>query len=168
MLVAAMNPCPCGNFGSTKPCVCAPHTVERYLSRISGPLLDRIDLHVEVATVDYNSLAASKPGESSAAIRARVLQAREVQRARYAESGIRCNALLPASRLEQVCVMTDSARNALRRAFEGLGLSARAYGKVLKVARTIADLEGAQTIDAPHIAEAVQYRALDKKYWLRG
>ncbi len=168
MLVAAMNPCPCGNFGSAKPCGCAAHAVERYLSRVSGPLLDRIDLHIEVGAVDYDSISAARAGESSATIRERVLKAREIQRARYAGSDVRCNAKLPASALDEVCAMTDGAQVAVKRAFEGLGLSARAYGKVLKVARTIADLADAPVIDTVHIAEAVQYRALDKKYWLRG
>ncbi len=168
MLVAAMNPCPCGNFGSAKPCTCAPHAVEKYLSRVSGPLLDRIDLHIEVAAVDYNSIAASAPGESSAAIRSRVVRARALQKERYAAYGVGYNAKLPAGLLDEMCAMSEAAQGALKRAFEGLGLSARAYDKVRKVARTIADLAGSPRIEAAHIAEAVQYRALDKKYWLRG
>ena len=168
MLVAAMNPCPCGNFGSpVKKCTCAPYAVERYLGRISGPLLDRIDLHVEVAAVDYESLADKAPGESSEAIRARVVAARALQEARYAGTGVRCNAKLTPALTAQFCTMTPRAEQMLRRAFDSLGLSARAYDKVLRVARTIADLSGGDVIDALHIAEAVQYRALDQKYWLR-
>ena len=168
MLVAAMNPCPCGNFGNpAKPCACAPHAVERYLGRISGPLLDRIDLHVEVTAVEYEELTGSERGESSAEIRARVIAARERQERRRPAVGARCNAKLSAAALDEVCDMTSRAEALLRRAFDALGFSARAYDKVRRVARTIADLEGAQAVDAPHVAEAVQFRALDKKYWMR-
>ncbi len=168
MLVAAMNPCPCGNFGSpTKTCSCAPYAVERYLSKISGPLLDRLDLHVEVAAVDYDAIAGSARGESSADIRARVVTARNLQHARFAQSNITCNAKIPPAMMQQTCRMTPQGETTLKRAFERMGLSARAYDKVLKVARTIADLAGENLIDTAHIAEAVQYRALDKKYWQR-
>lgn len=166
MLIAAMNPCPCGNYGSTnKPCSCTPYAVERYLSRISGPLLDRIDLHVEVASVDYDAISASAKSESSADIRKRVAAAREIQQIRFGDSGVACNAKIPSSMMKAVCRMTEKGEAILKRAFENLGLSARAYDKVLKVSRTIADLAGSEIIDAQHIAEAVQYRALDKKYW---
>ncbi len=168
MLVAAMNPCPCGNFGSTtRQCTCTGNAVERYLGRISGPLLDRLDLHIEVPAVDYDSLSGPADGESSADIRARVTAARELQSARYASRGFLCNAHIPPSFIDEACAMTSSAKTLVAKAFDTLGLSARAYSKVLKVARTIADLEGAALIDARHVAEAVQYRALDKKYWLR-
>ena len=168
MLVAAMNPCPCGNYGNpAKTCSCAPHAVERYLSRISGPLLDRIDLHVEVAAVDYDSISTPTRSESSSDIRNRIVAARETQHKRFGKSGVTCNAKLPPSMMKEVCKTTDKGEATLKRAFENLGLSARAYDKVLKVSRTIADLAGSEVIDSCHIAEAVQYRALDKKYWQR-
>ncbi|MEA4911235.1 MAG: YifB family Mg chelatase-like AAA ATPase [Oscillospiraceae bacterium] len=167
MLVAAMNPCPCGNYGSARPCTCSPTAVERYLSRISGPLLDRLDLHVEVASVDYEALADKAGGEGSAAIRKRVEAARARQRERYAGRDFSCNAQLPAAMSCDWCAMTPRGEATVKRAFETLGLSARAYDKVLKVARTIADLAGDDLLDAPHLAEAVQYRTLDKKYWRR-
>lgn len=168
MLVAAMNPCPCGNFGSpNKQCSCAPHAVERYLAKISGPLLDRIDLHVEVLPVDYDEISGKAQGEPSSAIRARVLRAREIQQKRYAGESFNCNAKIPSSKMAEVCKMTPEAEKTLKLAFERLSLSARAYDKVLKMARTIADLAEDDIIDRPHIAEAVQYRALDKKYWNR-
>lgn len=165
MLAAAMNPCPCGNFGSEKTCGCTDFAVERYLSRVSGPLLDRIDLHVEVAAVDYGAISDAAKGESSAEIRKRVERARAVQRGRCPDAP--CNARLSSAQTREVCRMTEKAERTLARAFETLGLSARAYDKVLRVARTAADLAGDELIDSGHIAEAVQYRALDKKYWLR-
>ena len=166
MLVAAMNPCPCGYYGHpTRPCHCSEAAVQRYLSKISGPLLDRIDLHIEVPPVDYDQLATVKKAESSADIRRRVNAARAVQQARYAGTGITSNARIPTSRLKEFCPLTDAANTLLKNAFERLGLSARAYDRLLKVARTIADLDGSQTIDAAHIAEAIQYRSLDRKYW---
>ena len=168
MLVAAMNPCRCGNFGSTvKPCTCSPGTVERYLSRVSGPLLDRLDLHVEVAEVKYNEISGAARGESSADIRLRVEKAREIQRERYEGRGFLTNALLPAAATAGACNLTEGAQRTIKAAFQNLGLSARAYDKVLRVSRTIADLEGAQRVDTYHVAEAVQFRALDKKYWTR-
>lgn len=166
MLVAAMNPCPCGYFGHpSKPCGCLPGAIDRYRQRVSGPLLDRIDLHVEVAPVGYDELAGAQNGECSRDIRARVLAARAVQLARYAGTGVRCNAQLPSRLLRQVCALEAPAAALLRAAFDRLGLSARAYDRVLKVARTIADLDGAAKIGAPHLAEALQYRSLDRKYW---
>ena len=168
-LVAAMNPCPCGFFGHpTKPCTCSKAAVSRYLSRVSGPLLDRFDLHVEVPPVEFESLASSEPAEPSSAIRARVDRAREVQNQRYEGAGVTCNARLPSALLHEVCVLTPAASGLLQRAFDRLGLSARAYDRILKVARTIADLDEADAIDTGHISEAVQYRSLDRKYWHAG
>jgi len=168
MLVAAMNPCPCGNFGNAaKQCTCAPNTVERYLSKISGPLLDRLDLHIEVASVDYGAMSDKARGESSRDIRNRVAAARKIQHERFSESGVACNAKIPPSMMGEACRTTEAGAATLKRAFENLGFSARAYDKVLKVSRTIADLSGDEAIDSGHIAEAVQYRALDKKYWQR-
>jgi len=168
MLVAAMNPCPCGNFGSeTKTCTCSGGVVERYLARISGPLLDRIDLHVEVLPVDYSAISDDVKGEASELVRARVLAARKVQELRFEGLGFNVNAKIPAAKMREFCAMTRDARATLKLAFERLGLSARAYDKVLKTSRTIADLAGDDIIDRAHVAEAVQYRALDKKYWTR-
>lgn len=168
MLVAAMNPCPCGYYGHpTHPCTCSPHMVDHYLSRVSGPLMDRIDLHIEVPPVEFSDLADREKSESSAEIRARVNRAREVQAARFRHTDITCNANIPASRLHEFCDTTEAAGKLLRKAFERFGLSARAYDRVLKVSRTIADLDFCDRIDSSHAAEAVQYRTLDRKYWLR-
>ena len=165
MLVCAMNPCPCGYYGHpTHPCTCSPGAVARYLSRVSGPLLDRMDLHVEVPPVDFGELT-SRGGEPSASIRARVEAARALQRGRYRGSGIACNARLTPSGLRRWCALTDDARSLLESAFRSMGLSARAYERVLKVARTIADLDHSDAIATAHVAEAVQYRGLDRKYW---
>lgn len=166
MLVCAMNPCPCGYYGHpTKKCICTPAAVAKYLSRISGPLLDRLDLHVEVPPVEFGELAGPKGGEPSEAIRARVEKTRLLQQERYRGTGISCNARLTPAMLRAHCRMTADARRLLGGAFESMGLSARAYDRILKVARTIADLDGAGQIGAPHVAEAVQYRSLDRKYW---
>ena len=166
MLVAAMNPCPCGYFGHpTRACSCTPYAIERYLQRISGPLLDRIDLHVEVAPVEYADLARETGGEGSAEILKRVLAARAVQSERYAGTGVSCNARLPSAMLRGICRLSPDADRLLRAAFERMGLSARAYDRVLKVSRTIADLAGSERIEAEHISESVQYRNLDRKYW---
>ncbi len=166
MLVAAMNPCPCGYFGHpTRRCTCTPAAQQNYLSRISGPLLDRIDIHMEVPPVGYDKLSAPQKGESSAAIRERVNRARTVQQKRYAGSGILSNARIPSGQLKEICPMTAAASDMMRKAFEAMGLSARAYDRLLKVSRTIADLEDSAVIDAPHMAEALQYRSLDRKYW---
>lgn len=166
MLVAAMNPCPCGYFGHpSRECTCSPAAASRYLARVSGPLLDRIDLHIEVPPVQFDELAARKPGESSAAIRERVNAARAVQQQRYAGTGIGSNARIPAGKLRTYCPLSGEAQGLLRAAFERLGLSARGYDRVLKVARTIADLDGGGDILPAHVAEAVQYRSLDRKYW---
>ena len=167
MLVAAMNPCPCGYFGHpTHPCLCSPHAVERYLGKVSGPLLDRIDLHIEVPAVAFEELSSSKREEPSAQIRQRVNAARDLQHQRLEGLPITCNADIPAAQLQELCQTTEAANRLLQRAFEVFGFSARTYGRVLKVARTIADLEGSEKIDTSHAAEAVQYRTLDRKYWL--
>ncbi|NCC06473.1 MAG: ATP-binding protein [Clostridia bacterium] len=168
MFIAAMNPCPCGYFGHpTRQCSCTQVAIDRYLQRISGPLLDRIDVHVEVSPVDYDEISGEIGGECSADILRRVLKAREIQTKRYEAMGldITSNAELPSNVLRTVCKHTPAAAKMLKGAFESMGLSARAYDKVLKVSRTIADLEGAKIIDIQHISEAIQYRSLDRKYW---
>lgn len=168
MLIAAMNPCPCGYFGHpTRPCTCSANAVSKYLSRVSGPLLDRLDLHVEVPPVEFDALDSDEPAESSSVIKARVNAARKIQSERYKNTGITCNARLTPALLHDACGMTDSARSLLKRAFESTGLSARAYDRILKVSRTIADLDGSELIQSCHTAEAVQYRTLDRKYWLK-
>ncbi len=166
MLVAAMNPCPCGYYGHpTRECTCPPQSVKRYLSRISGPLLDRFDLHVEVPPVGYTDLNAGTPAESSAAIRARVNTARQVQAERYAGTHVHTNAQLTPALLRRHCALSDDAKILMQNAFDRLGLSARAYDRLLKVARTIADLDGSEVLRIDHLSEAIQYRSLDRKYW---
>lgn len=166
MLVAAMNPCPCGFFGHpTHECICQPAAVRKYLNRISGPMLDRIDLHVEVPPVDYSDLSSAAPGESSAEIQKRVNRARRLQIERYAGTGITCNAHLTSSMLKKYCVMDDEAQKYLKLSFERLGMSARTYDRILKVARTIADLSNEEIIKKEHIFSAISFRTLDKKYW---
>ncbi len=165
-LVAAMNPCPCGFYGHpTKQCTCSQNTVHKYLSRVSGPMLDRIDLHVEVPPVEYASLNDKTPAESSSSILARVNQARRVQIERYRGTGVTCNARLTPALLRKYCILTDDAANYLKRSFDEIGLSARAYDRILKVARTIADLAGSEKIDKQHIFSAIRFRTLDRKYW---
>lgn len=166
MLVAAMNPCPCGYFGHpTHPCICSRKRVASYLNKVSGPLLDRIDLHVEVMPVNYEQLASPLKEESSAAIKQRVAAAREIQQKRFAGTDISCNARIPPSLLAETCPLSVEAERTLRLVFEKLGLSGRAYDRILKVSRTIADLDGSEVIQMAHISEAVQYRSLDRKYW---
>ncbi|HEX5724481.1 MAG TPA: YifB family Mg chelatase-like AAA ATPase [Longimicrobiaceae bacterium] len=164
MLAAAMNPCPCGHYGdSQRRCTCAPPVVQRYLSRVSGPLLDRIDLHVEVPSVRYRDLADRRAGETSEAIRERVRRARELQRERFAaRPDIHANAHMAPRELRQFCRVGEGSDALLRTAITRLGLSARAYHRVLKIARTIADLEGAGEIGTSHVSEAIQYRSLDR------
>jgi magnesium chelatase family protein len=164
MLVAAMNPCPCGHHGDTqRRCTCAPQQVQRYLGRVSGPLLDRIDLHVEVPAVRYRDLSDRRTGEPSEAIRARVARAREVQRARFAgRAEVHANAHMTARDLREHCAIGDGGEALLRTAITRLGLSARAYHRVLKIARTIADLDGGGDITTAHVSEAIQYRSLDR------
>ena len=166
VLVCAMNPCPCGHYGSrTHECRCTPRQIQQYLNRVSGPLLDRIDLHIEVESVPVGDLTGKRGEEDSASIRARVEKARAVQRERYRGRAIACNARLDARTLNAFCPMTAAAEQLIKTAGERLGLSSRAYTRVIKVARTIADLAGSEKIDAAHVAEAVQYRSLDRKYW---
>lgn len=166
LLVAAMNPCPCGYYGHpSKPCTCSQNAVHKYLNRISGPLLDRIDLHIEVPPVDYKSLADKSTGETSTQIRERVNKARRMQIERYNGTGITCNAHLTPSLLRKHCVMTDEANAYLNKSFDALGLSARAYDRILKVARTVADLAGNKVIQKENIGTALRFRSLDRKYW---
>ena len=166
VLVCSMNPCPCGHLGSrTQQCRCTPNEIRRYLNRISGPLLDRIDMHIEVESIPAEKLSETGLSEDSASIRARVVKAREVQLARYSDIGIHANAELNARTLAWACRMTPAAQALLLASTERLKLSNRAYTRILKVARTIADLDGCEIIDEAQIAEAVQYRALDRKYW---
>ena len=163
MLVAAMNPCPCGRLGDApRACSCTALQVQRYRSRVSGPLLDRIDIQMEVPAISYKDLADRNPGESSAAIRARVVAARDRQLARFHRRPIFCNAQMTARDLRRYCAPDAAAERLLETAMAKLGLSARAYTRVLKVARTIADLAGEDGITAAHAAEAIRYRSLDR------
>lgn len=167
MLVAAMNPCPCGYYNHpTKECTCKPGQVETYLSRISGPLLDRIDLHIETFPLSYEELAQKKPGENSTEVRARVVKARMIQVQRFADvPGIHCNAQMTAKMIQKYCDLDDHCGQLLKNAMERLGLSARARDRILKVSRTIADLAGSENIMPEHLAEAIQYRSLDRDNW---
>jgi magnesium chelatase family protein len=166
MLVCAMNPCPCGFFGHpTKKCTCPSGAPARYLAKVSGPLLDRLDIHIEVPAVDYDELASKEKGEPSSAIKARVNAARKIQQQRFETSPTTCNAKMSSAETRRYCNLTDEASALLRDSFERLGLSARAYDKVLRVARTVADLDSSGIINSEHIMEAVQYRSLDRKFW---
>ena len=168
MLVASMNPCPCGYYNHPeKECVCAPGVVQRYLSKVSGPLLDRIDLHVEVVPVSFDEMTASnRKMETSTDIRERVVKARERQTERFkSRSDVYCNAMMPSNMVKDICEINDAGRTLLKTAMERLGLSARAYDRILKVSRTIADLAGTDEIKIEHLAEAIQYRSLDREGW---
>ncbi|MBQ7542555.1 MAG: YifB family Mg chelatase-like AAA ATPase [Clostridia bacterium] len=166
MLVAAMNPCPCGFFGHpTRECTCPAGAAARYLARVSGPVLDRLDIHIEVPPVDFKKLADTEKSECSADIRQRVNAARKRQQQRLSGTGVACNGQMNAAMTQEFCRPSKSALQLLERAFENLGLSARAFDKILRVARTVADLEGSDTIEFPHVAEAIQYRSLDRKFW---
>ena len=167
MLVASMNPCPCGYHNHPeKDCVCAPGVVQKYLNKISGPLLDRIDIHVEVTPVPINELTEERTGEKSEVVRERVITARNVQNERFKESaGVHANAQMSSKLLKEVCAIDDAGRQLLKTAADRLGLSARAFDRILKVSRTIADLEGAGSITSQHLAEAIQYRSLDRDSW---
>ena len=169
MLIGAMNPCPCGYYGHpTRKCICSMKKVTSYLSKISGPLLDRFDLHIDVAPVAYGDLSARTSEESSADIRRRVMAARAIQEERFRGTSITCNALITPNRLQKMCPMDDGAETMMKDVFDKLGLSARAYDRILKVARTIADLNSCEVISRRHVAAAVQYRSLDRKYWQNG
>ncbi len=167
MLVASMNPCPCGYYNHpAKECVCGPGVVQRYLSKISGPLLDRIDLHVEVVPVSFDEMIAKRKTETSAEVRERVVKARQIQGERFKDQqSIYCNAMMPSNMVKEVCEITDAGRTLLKTAMERLGLSARAYDRILKVSRTIADLAASPDIKIEHLAEAIQYRSLDRQGW---
>ncbi|MBQ8183586.1 MAG: YifB family Mg chelatase-like AAA ATPase [Clostridia bacterium] len=166
MLICAMNPCPCGYYGHpTRSCSCPNGAPARYLSKVSGPLLDRLDIHIEVPPVDYAQLSESESGEPSAAIRERVNAARKIQLERFKGTGISCNAKMTSALTRKYCVLTPDAAKILEQSFERLGLSARAYDKILKIARTVADLDNSVSIETRHILEAIQYRALDRKFW---
>jgi len=166
MLVAAMNPCPCGYYTDpTRPCHCTPREIKNYLSRISGPLLDRIDIHIEVPAVAYTQLKSTREGTSSDTMRREVERARAVQRNRYRRAKQRTNGRLTTRQIRKHCVLAEDAEKLLAAAMSEFRFSARAYNKILKLARTIADLDGAETIDATHVSEAVQYRTLDRDVW---
>lgn len=166
MLIAAMNPCPCGYYNHpTRECTCNQMAVNRYLNRVSGPLLDRIDIHIEVPPVDYDELTSKDGEETSEQIRKRVNAARKLQLERYKGTSITSNARMTPEQFEKYCHLDDSANNLLKRVFDTLSLTARAYDRILKVARTIADIEQSETIGSQHISEAIQYRTLDRKYW---
>ncbi|MDX9883487.1 MAG: YifB family Mg chelatase-like AAA ATPase [Prolixibacteraceae bacterium] len=167
MLVASMNPCPCGYYNHpTKDCVCAPGVVQKYLNRISGPLLDRIDIHLEVVPVPFNKLSEEGQSEPSISIRERVINARQVQSARFAEShSVYCNAQMSSKMIREYVQLDETGNTLLKNAMEKLGLSARAYDRILRVSRTIADLEGSTSVQPHHLSEAIQYRSLDRESW---
>lgn len=167
MFVASMNPCPCGYYGDpTHHCVCTPGQIQRYMNKISGPLLDRIDIQCEISPVPFKDISKAAPGEPSARIRERVIRAREIQAERFKDfKGIHCNAQMTERMIHQFAEPTEEGINLLRMAMEKLSLSARAYNRILKVARTIADLAGSQQVEPQHLAEAIGYRTLDRGDW---
>ncbi len=167
MLVASMNPCPCGYYNHPeKECVCGPGVVQKYLNKVSGPLLDRIDIHVEVTPVAFSELTAKRISEKSELVRNRVVNARDIQLKRFEEiEEVHCNAQMSPKMLQRICTINEAGSTLLKRAMERLGLSARAYDRILKVARTIADLAGSESIETEHLAEAIQYRSLDREGW---
>ena len=168
MLVASMNPCPCGyHHHPTHQCSCTPGQIQRYLNKISGPLLDRIDMHVEVESVPFEAISKAPKGESSATIRERVIKARNIQENRFLGiKGIHCNAQMTSKLLQKFAALDDTSMQRLRTAMQKLNLSARAYDRILKVARTIADLDGSESILSHHISEAIGYRSLDRENWI--
>ena len=166
MLIASMNPCKCGYYGTDESkCTCSEQSINKYLSKVSGPLLDRIDLHIEVKPVKYKNLDSHEKGETSKQIKERVDRARNIQLNRYKDFNIYTNGELSHNLIERFCVIDENGKQLLKKAFNNLGLSARAYDKILKISRTIADLDGEENIMPNHIAEAIQYRSLDRKYW---
>jgi magnesium chelatase family protein len=167
MMIAAMNPCPCGYYNHPEmDCVCGPGIVQKYLNKISGPMLDRIDIHVEVVPVPFRELTESRVSEKSEHVRERVVKARKIQEDRYAESkGIHCNAQMSSKLLRNICKVDETGQTMLKNAMEKLSLSARAYDRILKVSRTIADLDGSPDIKTEHLAEAIHYRSLDRESW---
>lgn len=168
VLIAAMNPCPCGFLGSPRhSCKCSPMQIDRYLGKVSGPLLDRIDLHIEVPAVPFDELSSRAEGTSSATMRAQVKEVRAVQRARFGEGSITLNGRMSSRLVREHCVLDSEAQKVLKAAMEALSLSARAHDRILRVARTIADLDRSLTVKAPHVVEAISYRTLDRKLWQR-
>ncbi len=167
MLVASMNPCPCGYFGSQRECKCSPMQIQRYVGKISGPLLDRIDIHIDVPAVNFKELRGRgvPVGDSSETIRARVIKAREIQLKRFAGDGVFSNSAMSPTQIRKFCALDSDSENLLERAMLKQGLSARAHDRILKVARTIADLEASETVKANHLSEAINYRSLDRTYW---
>ena len=166
MLVCAMNPCPCGYYGHpTRPCTCSKGAPAKYLSKVSGPLLDRLDIHIEVPQVDFKKLSTDERAESSADIKKRVDKAREIQNQRFAGTDVTCNAKMTPALTRQHCSLDEKSKATLEKCFTAMDLSARAYDKILRIARTIADLDGCENIELEHITEAVQYRSLDRKFW---
>ncbi len=166
MLVAAMNPCPCGFRGDPKrQCNCSPIQVERYLGRLSGPLLDRIDIHIEVPPVPFRELSDASEGTSSEQIRERVVEARKRQSARFRNDSVRVNGKMKPPQIRKHCKLQKDAESLLKHAMEDMGLSARAHDKILRIGRTIADLDGSDSIKAEHLSEAINYRTLDRRYW---
>ena len=167
MLVAAMNPCPCGNFGSKNKCTCTQTQVSRYLAKISQPVLDRIDIQCEVSSVSYEDISSTQKGLSSAQMLENISRAREIQEKRFKGTDMSFNSEIPPALLSELCPLDEPARELMKKSFEALGLSARAYDRILKVARTIADLDNAETIGKKHLSRAMSYRSLDRKYWNR-
>lgn len=166
MLVCAMNPCPCGYYGHpTRKCTCPSGAAAKYLAKVSGPMLDRLDIHIEVPQVDFEKLSDSRPAESSSEIKKRVNKAREIQNRRFAGTAITCNAKMTPDLTRKYCELDDKCKAMLEKCFTSMDLSARAYDKILRIARTIADLDGSDKIELEHITEAVQYRNLDRKFW---
>ena len=166
MLIASMNPCPCGYYNHPeKECVCGASQVQRYLNKVSGPLLDRIDLHVEVTPVSFDQMTGDRRSETSQEIRERVIVARQLQLERLKEHGLHSNAMMPSQMVKDICQIDSAGKTLLKTAMERLGLSARAYDRILKVSRTIADLAAQDQIKIEHLAEAIQYRSLDREGW---